>query len=65
MTVVAPVPVPVRTIIVIVTAIIATIVHRVRVVIHRIRVVISGPDRYTKVSVSLRFLWHESDQPEA
>ena len=59
MTVVAPVPIPVRTIIVVVGAIVVRIVATV---VHRIRGAISGPDRYTKVTVGLRFLRHESDE---
>jgi hypothetical protein len=33
-------------------------------VIHWIRGIISGSDRYTKVTVSLRFLRHESHEPK-
>ena len=52
MTVVAPVPVAVRIIVVIVMAIVARIVAPI---VDRIRVAIGGSDRYTKVTVSLRF----------
>ena len=58
MTVMAPVPVPVRIIVVIILAIVMRIIASV---IHWIRGAISGSDRYTKVTVSLRFLRHESD----
>ena len=61
MTVVAPVPVAVRIIVVIVMAIVARIVAPI---VDRIRVAIGGSDRYTKVTVSLRFLRHESDEPK-
>src|SRR5262249_19699414 len=61
MTVVAPVPVPVRTIIVVVGAIVVRIVATV---VHRIRVAIRRADRYAKVTVSLGFLGHESDEPK-
>jgi len=57
MTVVAPVPVPIRTVIVIVGGIVATVVYRVRIAIGR-------SDRYAKVTASLRFLGHESDEPK-
>ena len=57
MTVMAPVPVPVRIIVVIILAIVMRIIAPV---IYRIRGAISGSDRYTKVTVSLRFLRHES-----
>ena len=57
MTVMAPVPVPVRIIVVIILAIVMRIIASV---IHWIRGAISGSDRYTKVTVSLRFLRHES-----
>jgi hypothetical protein len=59
--VVAPVPVAVWMIVVIVMAIVVRIVAPV---IYRIRVVISGSDRDTKVTVSLGFLRHESDEPK-
>jgi hypothetical protein len=61
MTVMAPVPVPVRIIVVIILAIVMRIITPV---IYRIRGAISGSDRYTKVTVSLRFLRHESHQPK-
>jgi hypothetical protein len=61
MTMVAPVPVPVRTIIVVVVAIVVRIVATV---VYRIRVVIGRAHRYAKVTVSLRFLGHESDEPK-
>ena len=60
MTVVAPVPVAVWTIVVIVMAIV--VVRVVAPVICRIRVVISWSDRYSKITVSLRFLRHDSDE---
>ena len=61
MTVMAPVPVPVRIIVVIILAIVMRIIASV---IHWIRGAISGSDRYTKVTVSLRFLRHESQEPK-
>jgi hypothetical protein len=61
MTMVVPVPVPVRTIIVVVVAIVVRIVATV---VYRIRVVIARAHRYAKVTVSLRFLGHESDEPK-
>jgi hypothetical protein len=63
MTMVAPVPVPVpvRTIIVVVVAIVVRIVATV---VYRIRVVIGRAHRYAKVTVSLGFLGHESDEPK-
>ena len=62
MTVVAPVPSPVRIIVIIILAMI--VVRIVATVIHRIRGAIIGSDRYTKVTVSLRFLRHESHEPK-
>ena len=59
MTVVAPVPVAVWIIVVIVMAIVVRVVAPV---INRIRVVISWSDRYSKITVSLRFLRHDSDE---
>ena len=61
MTVMAPVPVPVRIIVVIILAIVMRIIAPV---IYRIRGAISGSDRYTKVTVSLRFLRYESHEPK-
>ena len=61
MTLVAPVAVSVWTIVVIVLAIVVRIVAPV---LYRIRLAISGSDRYIKVSASLRFLRHESDEPK-
>ena len=61
MTVMAPVPIPVRIIVVIILAIVMRIIASV---IHWIWGTISGSDRYTKVTVSLRFLRHESHEPE-
>ena len=61
MTVMAPVPVPVRIIIVIILAIVMRIIAPV---IYRIRGVISGSDRYTKITVGLRFLRYESHEPK-
>jgi hypothetical protein len=61
MTVVAPVAVAVRIIVVIVMAIVVRIVAPV---VYRIRLAISGSNRYIKVTASLRFLRHESDEPE-
>ena len=61
MTVVTPVPVSVRIIVVIILAIIMRIIASI---IHWIRGAISGSDRYTKVTVSLRFLRHEGHEPE-
>jgi hypothetical protein len=58
MTVVAPVPVPVRTIIVVVVAIVVRIIATV---VYRIRIAVGRADGYAKVTVSLRFLGHESD----
>jgi hypothetical protein len=47
------------------TVIILAIVGRIIApVIYRIRGAIIGSDRYTKVTVSLRFLRHESDKPK-
>ena len=60
MTVLAPVAVSVWTIVVIVLAIVVRIVAPV---VYRIWFAISGSDRYTKVTASLRFLRHESDKP--
>src|SRR5262252_7936612 len=59
MTMVVPISVTVRSIIVIVSAIVMGIVAPV---VYRIRLVITGPDRYTKVTISLRFLRRESDK---
>jgi hypothetical protein len=61
MTVMAPVPVPVRIIVVIILTIVMRIIAPV---IYRIRGAISGSDRYTKVTVSLRFLRQESHEPK-
>lgn len=61
MTVMAPVPVPVRIIVVIILAIVMRIIAPV---VYGIRGAISGFDRYTKVTVSLRFLRHESHEPK-
>ena len=61
MTVTVPISVVVRNIVVIVTAIVARIIATV---VHRIRVAIGRSDRYPKVTVSLRFLGHESDEPK-
>ena len=61
MTVMAPIPVLVRGIVVIVMAIIARIIASV---VYRIRFAIGRSDRYAKVTVSLRFLGHESDEPK-
>ena len=61
MTVTVPIPVVVRNIVVIVTAIVARIIATI---VHRIRAVIGRSDRYPKVTVSLRFLGHESDEPK-
>jgi hypothetical protein len=61
MPVMAPVPVAVRIIVVIILAIVMRIIAPV---IYRIRGAISGSDRYTKVTVSLRFLRHESHEPK-
>ena len=58
---VAPVPVPVRIIVVIVLAIVVRIIAPV---IHWIRVAISGSDRYTKITLSLRLLGYETHEPE-
>ena len=59
MTLMVRVPVTVWVIVVIVMTIVLRIVASV---IYRIGVAITGPDRYTKVTPSLRFLWHESDE---
>ena len=61
MTVVTPVPVSVRIIVVIILAIVVRIIAPV---IHRIRVAISGSDRYTQITLSLRLLGYESHEPE-
>ena len=61
MTVVAPVPVPIRTVIVIVGGIVVRIVATV---VYRVRIAIGRSDRYAKVTASLRFLGHESDEPK-
>ena len=61
MTVVAPVSVAVRVILVIILAIVVRIITPV---IHRIRIAISGPDIYIKVPVRLRSLRQEGDNPE-
>jgi hypothetical protein len=55
------VPVPVRIIVVIILAIVMRVIAPV---IYWIRGAISGTDRYTKITVSLRFLRHESHEPE-
>ena len=61
MTVMAPMPVPVRIIGVIILAIVVRIIAPV---IHRIRVAISGSDRYTQITLSLRLLGYKSHEPE-
>ena len=61
MTVMAPVPVPVRIIVVIILAIVMRIIAPV---IYRIRGAISGSDRYTQITLSLRLLGYESHEPE-
>jgi hypothetical protein len=58
MSVVAPVPVSVRIIVVIVTAIVATIVNG-------IRIVINGSDHYTEAPPSLRLLRYENGGPKS
>jgi hypothetical protein len=64
MTVVTPVPLSVRIIVVIILAIVVWIIVMLIIapVVYRIRVAISGPDRYTKVPVRLRSLRQESDK---
>jgi uncharacterized membrane protein YqiK len=58
MTMVAPAPVlTIIIVVVIVVRIVATVVYRIRFAIGR-------PDGYVKVTVSLRFLGHESDEPK-
>ena len=52
-------PVPVRTIIVVIVAIVVRIVATV---VYRIQVPIGWSDRYAKVAVSLRYLGRESDE---
>jgi hypothetical protein len=61
MTMVAPISVAVRIIVVIVTAIVVGIVAPV---VYWIRVAISGSDRYTKVTASLRFLRSKGYEPK-
>jgi hypothetical protein len=61
MTMVAPISVAVRIIVGIVTAIVVGIVASV---VYWIRVAISGSDRYTKVTASLRFLRSEGNEPK-
>jgi hypothetical protein len=61
MTVMAPVPVSIRIIVVIILAIVMRIIAPV---IYRIRGAISGSDRYTEITVSLRFWRHESHEPK-
>jgi hypothetical protein len=59
-TVVVPVPVSVRAIIVVVVAIVVRIVA----VVHRIRIAIRRPDCYVKVTAGFRFLGYESYEPK-
>jgi len=61
MTVVAPVPVAVRIIMVVVGAIVVGIVASI---VDGVRVAIGRSHRYVKVAASLRFLGHEGDEPE-
>ena len=58
MSVVAPVPISVRIIVVIVTAIVATIVNG-------IWIVISGSDHYTEAPPSFRLLRYENGRPKS
>ena len=60
MTVMAPAPVLVPTIIVVVVI----VLRIVATVVYRMRVAVGRPDGYVKVTVSLRFLGHESDEPK-
>ena len=47
---------------IIVVIVMAIVLRIVAPVIYRIRVAISGSDRYTKITASLRFLRHKSDE---
>jgi hypothetical protein len=59
--VVAPVPGPVRIIVLVVLAIVVRIITSV---IHWIRIAISGPDIYVTVPLRLRSLRQESNDPK-
>ena len=61
MTVMVPIPILARNIVVIVMAIVARIIATI---VYGIGVAIGRSDRYAKVTVSFRFLGHESDEPE-